>query len=135
MSPQEFINHLTIYKTPWDKFSEIDKKTYLPYIMNVWLAQVPDLIEIVNESQKQQIPNRDHYNFWLQVLPKKRLNSRWIKAKKKQYSKDVVNHIAAFYNVGSSEIYDSISILDEQQIKNILSEMGISDKEQIKLLK
>ncbi len=35
----------------------------------------------------------------------------------------------------TKEIYDSIHILSEQQIKTILSNMGISEKEQIKLLK
>jgi hypothetical protein len=71
VSPNDFIKHLTIYKTPWDKHSKEEQKTYLPFIINLWLSMNPDLLEVVNEVQQYQVPNRDHYNFYLSVLPKK----------------------------------------------------------------
>ena len=135
MTPQEWVNHFTVYKTPWNKFTPDEQKTYLPFIINIWLAQTPDLIEIVDQVQQQQVPNRDHYNFYLKFLPKKRLNSRWIKAKKKIYGKDVVERIAAFYSEGSSQILDSISLLSEQQVINILEQTGLNSKTIKQLMK
>ena len=78
---------------------------------------------------------RDHYNFYLKFLQKKRLNYRWIKARKKQYSKDIVERIAAFYSEGSSQILDSISLLSEQQIINILEQTGLNNKSIKQLMK
>lgn len=135
MSPGDWIKHLTIYKTPWNKHSKEEQKTYLPYIMNLWLSMAPELIEIVNEVQKQQVPNRDHYNFYLSVLPKKSMYFRWIKARKKEYGKDVIEHLSAYYNVSSKEILDSLCLLDESKIISILQQLGISDKDIKKLLK
>lgn len=135
MTPTEWIKHLTIKKTSWDLFSKEEQKSYLPYIMNLWLAMCPEFIEMVNEVQKYQVPNKDHYNFYLKLLPRKQPYFRWLKAKKKEYSKDVVEKISAFYSVSMSEICDSIHILSKQDITNILQQMGIGDKEIIKLLK
>lgn len=135
MSPADFIKHLTIYKTPWNKHSKDEQKTYLPFIMNLWLSMNPDLIEVVNEVQQHQVPNRDHYNFYLSVLPKKSIYLRWIKAKKKEYSKDVIEHLSAFYSVSMREISDSLCVLDEPKIINILGNLGIPNKQIKSMLK
>ena len=135
MVPGDFIKHFTVLKTPWDNFTQEDKKSYLPYIINLWLSMAPELIEVINEVQQQQVPNRDHYNFYLKVLPKKSLRYQWIKAKKKEYNKDVISRIASFYNVGTQEIYDSIGLLDEEKIINILQQQGLQDKMIKQLLK
>lgn len=135
MSPNDFIKHLTIYKTPWIKHSKEEQKSYLPYIMNVWLAMSPDLIEVVNEVQQQQVPNRDHYNFYLSVLPKKSIYFRWIKARKKEYSKDVIEQLSAFYSTSNREIYDSLCLLDKPKIISILQQTGLNDKQIKQLVK
>jgi len=135
MKPGDWLNHLTVYKTPWEKHSLEEQKTYLPFIVNLWLSMCPELIEIISDVQKYQVSNKHHYNLYLKVLPKKKLYYRWIKAKKNNYSEDVIDLLASFYKTSTREISDSLDILDEQKIKSILSNMGINDKEQIKLLK
>jgi len=135
MSPGDWINHFTVLKTPWNSFSKDEQKTYLPFITNLWLSMDPTLIEIVNEVQKQQVPNRDHYNFFLTNLPKKKRWFQWIKAKKKEYSKDVIDKLAAYYSVSSREILDSLCVLDELKIIKILQQTGLPEKEITKLLK
>lgn len=135
MTPNEWLDHICIKKTNWNSFTEDQQKTYLPYIINLFLSMAPELIEVVNEVQKQQVPNKDHYNFYKTVLPKKKLFFRWLKAKKKEYSKDVVERIAAFYSISTREIYDSICILSQQNIIDILKQIGTSDKDIKKLLK
>lgn len=135
MKPGDWLNHLTVYKTPWEKHSLEEKKTYNPFLTNLWLSMCPELIEIISDVQKYQVSNKHHYNLYLKVLPKKKLYYRWIKAKKNNYSEDVIDLLASFYKTSTREISDSLDILDEQKIKSILSNMGINDKEQIKLLK
>lgn len=135
MSPGDFLKHLTVYKTPWENHSPEEQKTYLPFIINLWLSMEPSLIEIINDVQKYQVPNRDHYDFYLKVLPKKSLYLRWIKAKKGEYSKGIVERLAAFYNVSTREINDSIECLDKQQIISILEQTGLGDKDIKQLMK
>jgi ribonuclease HI len=129
MSPSDWIKHLTIYKTPWEKHSPEEQKSYNSFILNLWMSMEPSLIELINDVQKYQVPNRDHYNLYLKVLPKKSLYLRWIKAKKGEYSKDVVERLAAFYSCSTREINDSIECLDKQQIINILEQTGLGEKE------
>lgn len=135
MSPGDWLNHMTILKTPWDKISQEEQKTYNNYINNLWLSMCPELIEDINEVQKYQVPDRDHYNFYLKILPKKKLFYRWIKAKKGIYNKDVINKLSSFYNEGSHQINDSLECLNEQKIISILENMGYGEKSIKQLLK
>jgi len=135
VGPTEWIKEMTTKKTPWSSISMTEQKTYNPFIMNLWLSMNPDWLEIVNEVQSQQVPNRDHYNFYKGILPKKQPFFRWIKASKKEYSKDVIDKLAIYYSCSSREIIDSLCILTEQNISDILMKMGISDKEIKKMLK
>jgi hypothetical protein len=135
MSPADWLNHMTIYKTPWNEISSEEQKTYNSYINNLWLSMVPEYIEVINQVQSYQVPNRDHYNFYLKVLPKKKLFFRWIKPKSKKYNKDVINRLAELYNEGSRQINDSIDCFEKQDIIHILENIGLSNKEIEKLLK
>jgi hypothetical protein len=135
MTPGEWLDSMTVKKTPWDNISPEEQKTYLPFMTNLWLSMCPEYIELINEVQKYQVPNRDHYNFYMKFLPKKKLYFRWLKAKKRNYGKDVVERLAMFYNVSMREIYDSLECLDEQKIINILENTGLEEKQIKQLLK
>lgn len=135
MSPQQWLEHLTVKKTPWNGFTKDEQNSYLPFILNLWLSHAPGYIEIINQVQSYQVPNRDHYNFYLQVLPKKKLFLNWIKPKSKKYNKDVISRIAAFYKVSSREINESIELFEEQEIIRILENTGLLEKDIKKLLK
>jgi pullulanase/glycogen debranching enzyme len=135
IKPNNWINHMTVLKTRWESFSEGEKKQYNPFIINLFLSMEPSLIETINEVQKYQVPNRDHYNIYLQLLPKKKLFLRWIKPKSKKYNKDIISKIAAFYKEGTRQINQSLECLEEQNIIHILENMGMQSKEIIKSLK
>lgn len=135
MSPQQWLEHLTVKKTPWDSFTKDEQSTYLPFMTNLWLSHAPGYIEIINQVQSYQVPNRDHYNFYLQILPKKKLFLNWLKPKSKKYNKDVISRIATFYNVSSREINDSIELFEEKEIIRILENTGLLEKDIKKLLK
>jgi hypothetical protein len=135
MSPADWLNHITIKKTPWNEISEEEQKTYNSYILNLWLSHAIGYIEIVNQVQSYQVPNRDHYNFYLQVLPNKKLFLNWIKPKSKKYNKDVINKLAEFYNEGTRQINNSIDCFEEQDIIHIFENIGYGEKEIKKLLK
>lgn len=135
MSPGDFIKHLTVKKTSWKSHSLEEQKSYNPFIMILWISMMaPDLMQELDFIQSKQVPDRDHYNFLLAILPKKSLYNQWIKPRKKEYTKDVIERLAAFYNEGSSQIIACIDILDKSKIENILKQQGLGEKEIKKLI-
>lgn len=129
MTPQLWLDHLTVKKTPWDKFTEDEKKTYNQFIINLWLANAPPYIEIINEVQTQQVPNRDHYKFWIEILPKKKLWLQWLKPKSKPYSKELILYLSEFYKVSTKEMENCFNLLDDENIVHILENIGLGYKE------
>jgi len=129
------LDHLTIRKTNWNDLKKEEKEGYNPYLINLWLSHAPGYIEIINQVQSYQVPNRDHYNFYLQVLPKKKLFLNWLKPKSKKYNKDVISRIATFYSCSTREINDSIELFEEKEIIRILKNTGLLEKDIKKLLK
>lgn len=135
MTINEWIKEITLNKREWMDISSGEWKTYNKFIINLWLSMNPQLIEIIEEVQRYQVSDRDHYNFLKKILPKKSIYLNWIKTKKGVYSKDVVNKLAAFYNEGSQQINDSLECLEEQNIIHILENMGYGEKSIKQLLK
>lgn len=135
MTPSQWIYQMSVKKTPWDFISDEDKKTYLPFIINLWLSMVPEYIEFINHIQQYQVSNRDHYNFYLKILPNKNPYLRWVKGSKKVYSKEVIEKVAKYYSVGIKDIKDSLDLIDDDFVTNILTQMGIDNKKIKKMIK
>lgn len=62
-------------KVAWESLSEMDKKSFSPFIINRWLSMNMDLLPIVNILQKYTIgllSSRDVYKVYLDFLPKQK---------------------------------------------------------------
>ena len=62
-------------KESWASLSDMDKKSFSPFIINRWLSMNLDLLPIVNILQKYTIgflSARDVYKVYLDFLPKKK---------------------------------------------------------------
>ena len=74
--PATIFDHLaniTWKKKPWSELTELDQKSFSPYLINRWLSMNPDLIEIVDMFQQYTIGplNKKHvYQLYFDVLPK-----------------------------------------------------------------
>ena len=72
-------------KESWESLSEMDKKSFTPFIINRWLSMNMDLLPIINVLQKYTIgllTPRDVYKLYLDFLPKKKTFDKYIKGKK-----------------------------------------------------
>ncbi len=83
------------------------------------------------------MPNnkKEIYNFYKEMIPKRKSYFKYIKPKNKQPNKSLIEKITSYFKVGSSEASSYIDILDKKELTNILNEMGVDDKEKKKLLK
>ena len=138
----EHISGITDKKAPWDILSDLDKKSFTPYIINRWLSMNMDFIEIVNELQRYtigQISPEETYKLYYDILPKQKQFNKYIKGKKAdKYNQKLVEMISQHFAVSEKEAQDYIDIYTEKDInalRDIIKKYGKTDKEVDKLLK
>jgi hypothetical protein len=98
--------------------------------MHVYYVEIADYAQSMLPNMKKQI-----YNFYKEMLPKKKVWLQYIKSKTENINKDLVEDIAKYYEVGSSDALSYIAVMTKEEIFIILSEMGKDEKEIKKLLK
>ena len=134
----DHLSNITDKKTPWERLSAEDRKAFVPYLINRWLSMSPDFIEIVNEFQHLTIgilSSAETYKLYLDVLPKKKVYSKYIKSKKAaKYNSDLLELLSKHFMVSELEIQDYLDILTKEQIKEIIKQYGKTDKEVDKYL-
>ena len=120
-------------KQSWESLTEMDKKSFSPFIINRWLSMNMDLLPIINELQKYTIgtlSTRDTYKLYLDFLPKKKTFDKYVKGKKSsKYNKDMLAYLSQWYGVSQSEVKDYLEILSKDDVKSILKNYGLTDKE------
>ena len=109
----EHISGITDKKTPWDVLSDIDKKSFTPYIINRWLSMNMDFIELVNELQRYtigQISNEETYKLYYDILPKQKQFNKYIKGKKAdKYNPALVELLSQHFLVSEAEAMEYIT--------------------------
>ncbi|MEM4261038.1 MAG: hypothetical protein QXG00_07390 [Candidatus Woesearchaeota archaeon] len=116
----DHLNNLTQFKKEADFSNDEVKKSYDKYMINRWISMVDFFIPIVNEINKYDISEKDHYNFYLSALPKRKYFFNYIK-KKKDINNDEKRYLAHYFNVGKKEAEIYINILEEDEIQEILN--------------
>lgn len=139
---KSIFNHLSGIKEKkqsWDSLSDMDKKSFAPFMINRWLSMNMDLLPIVNELQKYTIGTlkaRDVYKLYLDFLPKRKTFDKYIKGKKEgKYKKELLGYLSKWYGVSTREVIDYLELLKKDEVIGILKKYGLTDKEAKKLLK
>jgi len=85
----DFLNDLTMAKTPWSDHSEADKKKFQVWMINRYLSMNTDMLEIVASVQcyTDVLSPESYYNFYLDFLPKKKVYMNYIGSKSDSDSK------------------------------------------------
>lgn len=98
--------------------------------MHVYYVEIADYAQSMLPNMKKQI-----YNFYKEMLPKKKVWLQYVKSKTETVNKDLVEDIAKYYEVGATDALSYIAVMTKEEIPIILSEMGKDEKEIKKLLK
>jgi len=126
-------------KESWESLSEMDKKSFTPFIINRWLSMNMDLLPIVNILQKYTIgllSPKEVYKLYLDFLPKQKTFDKYIKGKKEgKYNKELLEYLSKWYGVSQREVSDYLDLLQNNEVINILKKYGLTEKEAKKLLK
>ena len=135
----EHLSGIKEKKTSWESLTDMDKKSFSPFIINRWLSMNLDLLPIINILQKYTIgllSPKEVYKLYLDFLPKKKTFDKYVKGKKEgKYNKELLQYLSKWYGVSYREVQDYLEILPKQEVLDILMKYGMTEKEAKKLLK
>ena len=132
----DWLKELTGKKRDWDSFSDKEKESFNPYMVNRFLSMHPPFIELINYVQT--IPYTDkgkYYKLYCNLLPKQSVWLKYIKPKMKQPNKKLLETVASLYEVPTRQAADWVSILDKEHIEEALQKQGLQDNEIKELFK
>ena len=132
----DWLKELTSKKRDWDSFSDKERESFNPYMVNRFLSMHEPFIELVNYIQT--IPyteKRKYYTVYCQLLPKKNIWLKYIKSTMKQPTTELVSAIASIMECSQREAINAVMILDNDYLEEVLYKAGYQDKEVAKMFK
>ena len=133
-----WLNQVLVTKKNWDEFSDTDRKTFQPYMINRFLSMDDEFLEAVNYFQKYSVgllESREVYKWYCDVLPKGKRYNKYIKNRNsKKYDKLLVSTVSKHFECSSKQAIEYIELINKEGLKQILEMYGIEPKK-IKLLK
>jgi len=131
----DWLKQVTYIKDPWHTFSEEDKATFNPYMLHRVVSMYEPYIELANYLQKFWALSPDQiYLIYCSYLPESKIFAKYIKSNKQKVNSELLETLADYFKVSTREIKQYLQILNEGQIKEILSSRGMSEDEIKRLL-
>lgn len=132
----DWLKEIQTSKRAWNSFTNSDKESFNPYLINKFLSMNRDYIELVNAVQYIPYSEKEkYYNIYREMIPKGYTFSRFIKSKKESYSKEILEAIKVIYQCSKSEAEEYIPLLGKEGVQDILIKVGMGEKIIKKLIK
>ena len=132
----DWLDEITVKKSPPSQFSDEDWESWNSYMVHRFMSMGQNNIEVANIAQRMHPTDKiGIYNFYCNIIPKKKVWNKYIKSSKKVKNKELVEIIANYFECGLSESDHYIDIMGKDEVKNILTSIGKEKKEITKLFK
>ena len=131
----DWLNEISYKKSSWSSFSEDDKDNFNSYMINRFVSMKSNYIDLVNLIQKYTIPKSVLYNYYCKTIPKSRTFFRYIKPKKSNINKDLLNILSKHLQLSKREIKDNYNLIGKDFKIELLTNLNIDNKQIKKLLK
>lgn len=138
MTPFIAISYLTDKKVRWEDLTTEEQKAFNPFMVNRILSMSPEYLELINYVQQYtKLGNEYYYKLLFSELPKKKIFAKYIKSENKdRWNSELVAIVATYLNLTKSKTYSALeTLLETNQLKSFVKEMGYTDKEVEKLIK
>ena len=136
MTVFNWLNEITVKKTPASQFTQKDWDDWNSYMVHRFLSMNMSYIDTVNIAQKlHPTDKKGIYNFYCNMLPKKKIWNKYIKNQNKKNTKELSKILAKYFELGINEANSYIPVLGKDSIKQILNAVGLEKKEITKLIK
>lgn len=130
------INYKNMSVSLWDHLNNItyEKGPYLGdenfniHMINRFLSMDEDYCDLVSVLQKNfrpysHVPNELMYKSYADLIPKRKVFLRYIKAtNKKTYDENQIDALVAYFEISKKEAADYIEILDKSELKLIMQQ-------------
>ena len=132
----DWVTEIKTKKRKWNTFSVTEQKTFSPYMIHRFLSMNQNYIELVNDFQKYYtLEPKQVYEFYKEVIPKKRSFDKYIKAKKEEtYPEWVIKILCEYFKESEIHIIEYLYLMEKSELRAILEMYGTESK-QIKKLK
>ena len=132
----DWLQHITLYKTSSSEFTDNDCENFNSYMVHRFISMSPYYVEVADYAQSM-LPTmkKQIYNFYREMIPKRKVWLQYIKSKTKTVNKDLIEDIAKYYEVGVTDATSYFEVMTKEEISIILNELGKDSKEIKKLLK
>lgn len=132
----DWLDNISVKKQDWDSFSDDDKESFNPYMVHRFISMYEPYIDIVNIVQKIPYTEKEKtYLTYKSILPKKKIYFKYIKNSVKSPNSDLIDKLTTYFMCSSNEAKEYLNILTKTDLENILTNMGVNDKELKKLIK
>ena len=132
----DWLDEVTLIKRPVEDIPEESWEKWNSYMMHRYLSMYVGYVEIVNYVQKLNPQSKKQiYSIYRQLIPKKKIWLKYIKNQNKSQKQELIEYISRYFECGLAEANHYIHIMPPEEIKSILSEMGVNDKEIKKIYK
>ena len=132
----DWLKELTSKKRDWDSFSDKEKESFNPYMINRFLSMHEPFIGLVNHIQTIPYTDKEkYYTIYKESLPKQTVWLKYIKSKMKQPKTELTGALAKIYECSTREASNMVVVLANDDLKDILYRAGYQDKEIINMLK
>lgn len=138
MNVFDLANDILVKKRDWSELSDEEKKAFTPFMVMKFMGMNKDLCVIMNDLQIQDIlvlSTKDCYNIIKDVTPKGKKYLSYIKGAEKPKNAELVNYIAKYFECSSREASEYLLFLTKEDLKEILSNYSLDDKEISKMIK
>ena len=132
----DWLKELTGKKRDWDSFSDKERESFNPYMVNRFLSMHEPFVELVNYVQTIPYTEKQkYYTVYCQLLPKKNVWLKYIKSKMKQPTKELVQAIAQIMECSQREAVNAVITLDNDHLEEVLYKAGYQSNEVVKMFK
>ena len=132
----DWLKELTGKKRDWDSFSDKERESFNPYMVNRFLSMHEPFVELVNYVQTTPYTEKQkYYTVYCQLLPKKNVWLKYIKSKMKQPTKELVSAIAQIMECSHREAVSAVITLDNDHLEEVLYKAGYQSNEVVKMFK
>lgn len=129
------LNYITWDKKIWDELTPEEKKCVQPFMINRYISMDKNYIEAVNVVQKYNLSPKSLYEFYLEIIPKRKTFLKYIKSNKKS-DQNILLLLSNHLQCSEREIKEYLDLINKDDIKELSNQInGDISKKKRKFLK
>ena len=134
----DHVKHVRSVQTPnyYKNLSELDRKTFNPFMILKALSMNPSLVDDISTLFKyfDKVPHAQFYQLLIGLIPPDKRFYPWVKAKKKPFSKRLLELIAQYFEISEKEAAEYAVLLSstdkgKQELKELCADFGLGERE------